>query len=132
MGIKMDEQNTMNGKYMSSLDSATLARIDERTNAQTTSFTAHVKDDAEKFDRVFNFMSKRFDKIDERFDKMDSKFEATNIKIDNNSDLINKKVEPLQNESNQRKGAFNASRLISASAWAVVVLAANYFMTGHK
>lgn len=99
---------------MTDSDSNTLARIDERTMGLTTSFAAHVKDDGDKFEKVFSIMTKRFDKIDERFDKIDGK------------------IEPIQNESNQRKGAFQASRLISGALWGSVVLAVSYFFPGHR
>ncbi len=95
------------------LDSATLARIDERTSAQTTAFALHVKEDSERFEKVFNFVSKRFDKMDERFDKLDIK------------------IATLWDDSNQRKGAFSASKLISGGVWAAVVVAITYLIPGR-
>lgn len=99
---------------MTAADSATLARIDERTMAQGVTLTAHVKDDADKFDKMFAFYSKRFDKIDELFDKMDMKLDT------------------LWDEKNKRSGAFSASKLMSHGLWAVLVLTASYFIPGHK
>lgn len=89
---------------MNDQDSNILARIDERTKAQVTSFALYVKDSGE-----------RFDKIDSRFDKIEGK------------------IEPLQNESNQRKGAIGMSRFLSAGFYSVLALAAGYFGgQGHK
>ena len=96
-------------------DSLILARIDERTKAHTTDFAQHVRDDGEKFEKVFSFVTKRFDKMDERFDNID------------------KKLEPLQNESNQRKGAVAISKMISMAAYSCIALAAGWFGGGvHK
>jgi hypothetical protein len=92
---------------MDNSDSNILARIDERTQAQSTTLAAHVKDDTEKFDKIFNFVSKRFDKIDAKLDT-------------------------LWDEKNQRKGAFSASKLLTGGLWAAIVLAASYFIPLHK
>lgn len=99
---------------MKDSDSATLARIDERTMAQGVTLTAHVKDDGDRFDKVFNFVSKRFDKMDERFDKTD------------------KKLDTLWDEKSERKGAFSASKLLTGALWAAVVLGASWFLPEHK
>lgn len=99
---------------MNDLDSATLARIDERTQSHGTAFAQHVKDDQEKFEKVFNFVSKRFDKMDEKFDKLDEK------------------IGTLWDEKNKRSGAFSASKLMSQGVWAVVVLGISYFLPGNS
>lgn len=98
---------------MKDSDSATLARIDERTSAQTTSFALHVKDDGEKFEKVFNFVSRRFDKMDERFDKMETI------------------VGGLRDERNERRGAYGFARLMTGGIYAAIALAAGYF-GGHR
>lgn len=98
---------------MKESDSNILARIDERTMAQGVTLTAHVKEDSEKFQKVFDYVAKRFDKVDERFDKIDSK------------------IDTLWDEKSERKGAFSASKLISGGAWAALVLVASYFLPEH-
>jgi hypothetical protein len=90
-------------------DSATLARIDERTQAQTIAFALHVKDDGDKFDKVFSFITKRFDKADERFDKIETL------------------VGELRDERNQRQGALGLSKILSGGIYACIALAAGYF-----
>lgn len=92
---------------MKDSDSNTLARIDERTSAQTVAFALHVKDDSERFDKVFSFITKRFDKIDEKLDT-------------------------LWDEKNQRKGAISFSKILSGGAYACIALAAGYFGGNHK
>ncbi len=94
------------------VDSLAIARIDERTRAQQASFDSHTKEDSEKFDRMFNYLTIQFDKVDDRFEKLDEKLGT------------------LWDENNSRKGAFNASRLAGAGIWACVVLVAGYFLPG--
>lgn len=84
-----------------------LARIDERTKAQGGVMEAHIKEDSERFERVFAYLGKRFDKIDEKLDT-------------------------LWDENNQRKGAFTASRLMAAGVWAAIVLLIGYFLPGRN
>ncbi len=124
------------------LDSATLARIDERTQAQTvslanhaTALATHVKEDAdnrtedrkesaEKLDKVITFVSKRFDKMDERFDKIEESNKTQNKEILD-------KIGTLWDDNNQRKGAFSASKLLTGGVWAAIVVAITYFIPGR-
>lgn len=87
---------------MTQSDSNILARIDERTQAQTVAFALHVKEDSERFDKVFNFIGKRFDKIDEKLDT-------------------------LWDEKNQRKGAIGFSKILSGGIYGCLALMAGYF-----
>jgi hypothetical protein len=91
---------------MTDSDSNTLARIDERTQALTASLALHVKDDAEKFEKVFSVVGKRFDKIDEKLDT-------------------------LWDEKTARKGAMALSKVLTGGIYAAIALAAGYF-GGHK
>ena len=90
-------------EIMKDNDSNTLARIDERTQAHTIAFALHVKEDAERFDRVFHLVSERFDKLDG-------------------------KLSMLWDDKNKRSGAFNASKLLTGGIWAVIVLAVSWFI----
>lgn len=94
-------------------NSAILARIDERTQGLVVNMTTHLKDDTDRFDKVLNFVSKKFDKIDEQFNSVDKKLDA------------------LWDDKNQRQGAFSAGRLMTACMWAIIVLMASYFMPRH-
>ena len=87
-------------------DSNTLARIDERTQAHTLAFALHVKDDSDRFEKVFSLMSNRFDKLDI-------------------------KMATLWDESNRRRGGFTAAKLLTGGAWAAIVLAASWLMNGN-
>lgn len=92
------------------IDSTTLARIDERTQAHTASFNLHIKEDSERFDKILNFVSKGFDKMDARFDKSDDKMST------------------LWDEKNERKGAFSLANVLVGGVWAAIVLIIGYFI----
>lgn len=87
---------------MKDTDSNTLARIDERTSALTTAFALHVKEDGERFEKMFNFMTQRSDKTDGKLDT-------------------------LWDDKNKRTGAISISKLLSGGMYAVIALAAGYF-----
>lgn len=82
---------------------ALMSRIDERLNGLVDSFKSHEGEDGQRFNLVFSQMKEGFDKID-------------------------KKLDILWDASNQNKGMFTASKLIAGSVWAIVVLAASWFM----
>lgn len=92
---------------MKDTDSNTLARIDERTSALTTSLAVHVKEDGDRFDKVFSFVSKRFDSIDSKLDT-------------------------LWDEKNQRKGALVFSKMISGAVGGLIVIMSDYFLPWHR
>lgn len=119
---------------MKDSDSNILARIDERTiaqgmtlAAQNVALTTHVKEDGEKFEKVFQFVSKSFDKMDQRFDKIDEKFEATNKKIDDGLASAAQEVKPLQTANIRRDSVVNAGRTAILCLWAMAVIAIGHF-----
>lgn len=94
---------------MNDSDSHLLARIDERTSAQTQNFATHVKSNDEQFDNVFKFVTKGFDKVDVHLDKIDKRLDA------------------LYEDKNERKGAWNLSKIISGVAYAILAIMAGIF-----
>lgn len=102
-------------------DSIKIARIEQRVISMGQWQDQHTKDDEkremeshERFDRVFQFISKGFDKIDA------------------NIDLLRKDVIPLQAERNQRLGAEGLKKTLWASGMAVLALLAGYIGGRHS
>lgn len=91
-------------------DDVLIGRIDERLKGLDRSFEAHEKEDHNRFELAFGHIKDVLDKVELRFDKID------------------KKLEVLWDQSNQNQGAFGASRLVAGALWALVVLAASWFM----
>lgn len=100
---------------MNESDSLKIARIDQKVISLSEWTKAHEYDDAERFERTFSYVKEGFGKIEKRFDDID------------------KKLDTLWDDKNQRTGAFNASRLSIGALWAILVLAADWLVNGvHK
>lgn len=90
-----------------------IGRIDERLLGLDRSFTAHEREDHERFELAFKHMSDQFDRVGNRFDKID------------------KKLDTLWDQSQRNHGAFSASRVAAGCIWGLAVIAVNWFLTRH-
>lgn len=96
------------------MDSARLARIDERTVNMDKKLDSHIGDDNRRFETLFTFIQEGMSKIEGRFDGVETK------------------MDKLWDESNQRKGAFNFSKLGITAIWAVFAAAIGWVAGGGK
>lgn len=80
------------------LDQVLLARVDQKVTNLDRNMEAHIAEDSQKFDRVFNFVKERFDTIENKID-----------------DLMKDKVEPLWDNKNKQEGAFSLGRIVAGT-----------------
>jgi hypothetical protein len=98
---------------MAEIDSARIARIDERSKNHTKWAEEHDKLDTARFDRTFKFMTDSFGKIESRFDELE-------VKIDTLWDIKNK-----------QEGAISISKIFYCGVVAVGGAVAGY-LGGRK